>query len=218
MISDLLYFFIPFALAVVIDLIKRCFELYKYDKYCFSSFVFGPLAAFMLVIVPPIGLYIGDFLSCVYLLPQVLLKYKERHERRKHVTWFEVGNWICISLWVIYLDFYPRNVFLSSPKPALVLRHLVIILIQFSILVYLQFAVPKKKLFKYTFAVKDHENLLLDQCAICLSGLEINSEEKLYKTPCGHLFHSDCLKEWGGKKLVCPCCRTKIPDFVYPVE
>lgn len=89
-------------------------------------------------------------------------------------------------------------------------------------LVYLEYGVPRKKGFKYTFMVGesvDKEKLIEEeQCAICIEGFEVNSQEKLYKTPCGHFFHSSCLKAWGGKKLQCPCCREKIPDFAYPVD
>ena len=76
------------------------------------------------------GNYIGDGISCLFLLPQIFLKFQERQDRRKQLTLFEIGNWICILLWVLYVDFYPNNVFLSSPKPILVMAHSAIILIQ----------------------------------------------------------------------------------------
>ncbi len=103
------------------------------------------------------------------------------------------------------------------------------------VLLYLQFAVKRKNTFKYTFAVNDDQaqekllsvsfyvkfcfiNITQEQCAICIEDFEMNSKEKLYKTPCGHFFHSECLKSWGGKKLDCPVCRAQIPDFIYPVD
>lgn len=54
-----------------------------------------------------------------------------------------------------------------------------------------------------------------DDCAICFDTLKTATEDKLYKTPCGHLFHADCLREWGGKKAECPLCRQQLPDFNY---
>ena len=62
---------------------------------------FGPLLSFIVVIIPEIGAYVGDSITCIYLLPQVLLKYQEKHERHKHLTLYEIGNWICITLWVV---------------------------------------------------------------------------------------------------------------------
>ena len=89
-------------------------------------------------------------------------------------------------------------------------------------------------MFKYTFAVNqttDHEKLIevifywivkifiqQEQCAICLGDFELDKDEKIYRTPCAHTFHSECLKQWGGKKLECPCCRKRLPDMVYPID
>lgn len=33
------------------------------------------------------------------------------------------------------------------------------------------------------------------------------------KTPCNHLFHSQCMEIWMEKKCECPSCRTKIPSL-----
>jgi len=83
-----------------------------------------------MVLNPHYGLYIGDLLSCLCLLPQIIMKYQERYDRLKQLTWFEIGNWICILLWVAYLDLYPNNIFLASPKPILASIHLTAVLIQ----------------------------------------------------------------------------------------
>lgn len=36
---------------------------------------------------------------------------------------------------------------------------------------------------------------------------------KYMKTPCGHSFHSYCLKSWMDQKFICPCCRANIPAY-----
>ena len=43
-----------------------------------------------------------------------------------------------------------------------------------------------------------------DECMICLLG---TSQSYIRTTPCRHLFHKDCLDEWGRKSLNCPTCR-----------
>lgn len=63
-------------------------------------------------------------------------------------------------------------------------------------------------------------------CAICL--LEIHSDplknedkksqenllhDSFMETPCGHRFHSECLKEWILINQTCPLCKKKIPLF-----
>ena len=43
------------------------------------------------------------------------------------------------------------------------------------------------------------------KCDICresLYSLPVKS------TPCGHLFHSECLNQWSSHKQTCPLCRT----------
>ena len=62
-------------------------------------------------------------------------------------------------------------------------------------------------------------------CAICLlhihddpldGGEQDGTQEKLLhdsfmETPCGHRFHSTCLKEWILINQICPLCKKKIP-------
>ena len=35
----------------------------------------------------------------------------------------------------------------------------------------------------------------------------------VYKTPCKHIFHEECLKNWLHMKSDCPVCRRKLPDY-----
>lgn len=35
----------------------------------------------------------------------------------------------------------------------------------------------------------------------------------VYKTPCGHIFHAPCLKNWMNLKADCPSCRGALPDY-----
>lgn len=43
------------------------------------------------------------------------------------------------------------------------------------------------------------------ECSICLESLDLTQQKQL---PCGHIFHSECLKKIIKK--VCPLCRRKI--------
>lgn len=56
-------------------------------------------------------------------------------------------------------------------------------------------------------------------CVICMTPLclpgDIQSEapntSAPMRPPCGHLFHSDCLRNWMRIKLECPTCRASLP-------
>jgi hypothetical protein len=55
---------------------------------------------------------------------------------------------------------------------------------------------------------------------ICMSSMDppegMSAKEargNLMVTPCDHVFHTDCLKEWMEQKMECPSCRyNPLPD------
>jgi hypothetical protein len=53
-----------------------------------------------------------------------------------------------------------------------------------------------------------------DTCSICYD--DMFRKTVLY-TPCGHIFHNNCLKKWMEtlkNPVTCPCCRTPIPGLL----
>ena len=54
-----------------------------------------------------------------------------------------------------------------------------------------------------------NDNLLLDECSICLENYKIN--DKIIHLNCNHKYHKDCLKLWISKNNnTCPQCRENI--------
>ena len=47
-----------------------------------------------------------------------------------------------------------------------------------------------------------------DECAICCT--EVAPETRLKVLPCGHCFHSPCLRRWFQRSRCCPCCRAPL--------
>ena len=106
------------------------------------------------------------------------------------------------------------------------------VVIQLSIM-YLQklfgsnFFLPKfliPNYFEYKHKLKNLADADSINCPICFIPIGENPEtgedldkklvSKYYmETPCKHQFHESCLKRWMEQKLVCPCCRMKIPPF-----
>jgi len=53
-------------------------------------------------------------------------------------------------------------------------------------------------------------NKQISDCSICLC--DYQDTDKIRVTPCGHEFHSNCIKEWLMKNENCPNCR-KVLDY-----
>ena len=71
----------------------------------------------------------------------------------------------------------------------------------------------KKNNHKLITRFKIIENNFKDaSCSICL---EVKGEKVV--TYCGHLFHEDCLKQWG-KKNNCPVCRGNCETNLFKVS
>lgn len=45
-----------------------------------------------------------------------------------------------------------------------------------------------------------------EECAVCLAEMGATVETVL-KLPCGHMFHSECLRAWFERQPTCPMCR-----------
>ena len=67
-----------------------------------------------------------------------------------------------------------------------------------------------KNLLKCKFKqVKDIGSIGNTKCTVCLS--EIEDEDEVYRLPCSHLFHTDCIKPWITEvSNKCPICRVEI--------
>merc|ERR1711868_30367 len=48
------------------------------------------------------------------------------------------------------------------------------------------------------------------ECAICMC--EYTSEDMIIKVPCGHFFHSNCIRSWLELHNTCPVCRNQFTE------
>lgn len=64
----------------------------------------------------------------------------------------------------------------------------------------------------YDYNRKIPEKLIDSDCAVCMMSVNgVDAEHML--TPCNHLFHRDCLKQWLEHKHECPTCRAQLPTL-----
>ena len=55
---------------------------------------------------------------------------------------------------------------------------------------------------------------ITDCCSICHNSYSV--EDKITRLACGHLFHYNCIKEWGYYNPSCPLCKISIPTVTQP--
>ena len=48
-------------------------------------------------------------------------------------------------------------------------------------------------------------------CVICMTEVVV-AERDYMVTPCSHLFHEACLRQWMDVKMECPTCRALLPS------
>ena len=78
----------------------------------------------------------------------------------------------------------------------------------------------KKHWFKYDSTLRNEITnsqisleFLLDndqKCSICLEDIKYDENLSISQTPCAHIFHLKCAKNWIEKNETCPICRFKL--------
>jgi len=59
----------------------------------------------------------------------------------------------------------------------------------------------------------DTTNTEYDSCSICTDIYD--KKEDVTVLNCGHIYHPNCIKEWGKYKPNCPICKTDISFYHY---
>ena len=56
-------------------------------------------------------------------------------------------------------------------------------------------------------AQETYNEQIVVECGICRAEMDCNDKSEVLTLPCGHEFHTDCVKEWLEKKSGCPYGR-----------
>ena len=70
---------------------------------------------------------------------------------------------------------------------------------------------PKGVIRKHIFIYKLKNEIKVNNseiCIICLGSLD--KKKQIRRTPCGHMFHANCISKWFRKKKACPYCRLNL--------
>ncbi|AQZ18560.1 TUL1 (YKL034W) [Zygosaccharomyces parabailii] len=162
-----------------------------------------------------------------------------RRQNKMPLLWkFILGTTLIRTLPVVYVFTYSSNVFRHHKNVRFVVILCLWLLFQIAVL-YSQdilgsrWFVPKLSIPEgYSYHKSMTAQDLLEHgssakytvdCAICVSEVPVYVEdvpgthkvdEQTYMvTPCGHIFHTQCLENWMSYKLQCPVCRAALPPL-----
>jgi len=157
--------------------------------------------------------------------------------RYKFNFWLICGLGLPKLFYIAYLSLDPVDLFDKGFTGTMMVYSIIVLTIEMIVL-KIQTKLPTfgykgKDLQEYNYQCTSEESRLYSNeiCSICtekvsltpLNGLQIQQplleqDESLeageiFKTPCRHHFHRECLIEWLRKKLECPNCRQKLPPL-----
>ena len=68
--------------------------------------------------------------------------------------------------------------------------------------------------YNYYRKIEVDEEFGVPECVVCMSEIDLKTDRKnTVITPCGHLFHQQCLGEWMNLRHECPLCRRELPPI-----
>jgi len=160
------------------------------------------------------------YLSALIFVPQILHNFRKGKNYIPNFYLLIPLGLTRLSV-VLYVKYYPRNIFRLSPDLTFIIIYFAIFIGQIFVLL-IQIKWP-------TFGLR-HKNRRPsrmvyedDLCSICMGHLmhpSCDVEGSLLKrrptieTNCSHVFHKECLRKWIYNKVECPICRSGIEDTV----
>eukprot|EP01125_Pyxidicula_operculata_P013452 TRINITY_DN4466_c0_g1_i1.p1 TRINITY_DN4466_c0_g1~~TRINITY_DN4466_c0_g1_i1.p1 ORF type:complete len:467 (-),score=57.26 TRINITY_DN4466_c0_g1_i1:31-1431(-) len=118
----------------------------------------------------------------------------------------------------MYFEGCPHNFALARPHNWFVVLLCLYVIFQIVMLVLQQYLGPRFFLPRTYIAPNYDYRTPIDlsedaMCVICRSEMK----DSYLVTPCNHVFHEACLREWMDRKLECPICRNVIPPITSSV-
>jgi hypothetical protein len=165
--------------------------------------------------------------SQLYWVPQIVHDAIKGH-KSPLTPRFIIGVTICRLVLPLYIWACPDNIFngdmIPAPTGGKAVAWLIVVLqvIQVGLLLAQRLFGPRcfvpwiflPHVYNYYRKIDMDEEFGVPECVVCMSEIELRDNRKnTVITPCGHLFHSQCLSEWMNLRLECPLCRRELPPI-----
>ena len=167
-------------------------------------------------------------ISQLYWVPQIVQDAMKGHKSPLS-NQFIIGVSACRALLPMYVWGCPYSIFNGDllPKPpggsevAVLVAFLQIV--QAGLLLSQKLFGPRwfvpwvclPHVYNYYRKIDMDEEFGVPECVVCMSEIELKPADKKSTviTPCGHLFHNQCLAEWMNLRQECPLCRRELPPI-----
>ena len=166
-------------------------------------------------------------ISQLYWIPQIVHDAMTGH-RSPLSNQFILGVSACRIILPMYMWGCPDSIFngevIFRPPggPAVAVILLILQAIQAGLLVTQKMFGPRwfvpwmclPHVYNYYRKIELDEEFGVPECVVCMSEIDLKTDRKnTVITPCGHLFHSNCLGEWMNLRQECPLCRRELPPI-----
>ena len=182
---------------------------------------------FLLMVYPGYAMVPIAIISQLYWVPQIIHDAIKGH-KSPLTNQFVVGVSLCRVILPLYIWGCPQSIFsgevIPAPPGGPTVAVVIAILqaIQVGLLLTQKMFGPRwfvpwmclPNVYNYYRKIDVDEEFGVPECVVCMSEIDLKSDRKeTLLTPCGHLFHSQCLGEWMNLRQECPLCRRELPPI-----
>lgn len=183
----------------------------------------------LLLIYPELSIVPLVIVSQLYWVPQIALDAVKGHKSSLS-TKFIVGVSICRLLLPLYTWGCPESIFngelipeVPGPPGFVVFLIVFVQIVQVGIMLTQKRFGPRwfvpwmclPNVYNYYRRIELDEEFGVPECVVCMAEIDLKQGRKnTVITPCGHLFHDQCLQQWiDVGKMECPICRRELPPI-----
>ena len=203
----------------------------RMERNWIQSRLYLPLigALLLLLIYPEFSIVPLVIASQLYWVPQIALDAAKGHKSSLS-TKFILGVSITRLLLPVYTWGCPESIFngelipeVPGPPGFVVFALVFVQIVQVGIMLTQKRFGPRwfvpwiclPNVYNYYRRIDLDEEFGVPECVVCMAEIDLKQGRKnTVITPCGHLFHDECLQQWiDVGKMECPICRRELPPI-----
>lgn len=203
----------------------------RIERNWIQSRLYLPLigALVLLLVYPQLSIVPLVIVSQLYWIPQIVLDAVKGHKSSLSIK-FILGVSICRLMLPLYTWGCPDSIFNGEVIPAVPgPSGFVVTILIFVQLVQVGLMLSQKRfgprwfvpwmflpnVYNYYRRIDLDEEFGVPECVVCMAEIDLKQGRKnTVITPCGHLFHGECLQQWiDVGKMECPICRRELPPI-----